>query len=57
MMKAVAIALLVAVAASGCSNSRGRTTQMFPDCDDVSADEQAESKCVHRPETPDGDPI
>lgn len=29
---------------------------MFPDCDDVSANEQAKGNCIHRPETPDIDP-
>ena len=55
MMKVVTIALLVAVALPSCSSSRGRTTQMFPDCTQVSPDEQSKGKCMYRPERPEGE--
>lgn len=53
-MKLLAIALLIAVILPACSNSRGRTTQMFPDCTQVSAEQQRQGKCMNRPEAPDG---
>jgi hypothetical protein len=52
-MKALTVALIAMVALAGCSTNRGRTTQMFPDCDDVRADQQRSTKCVHRPDAPD----
>lgn len=54
MIRVVAIAVLVAVGVSGCSNTGGRTTQMFPDCTQVSAEQQRQGKCMIRPEAPDG---
>jgi hypothetical protein len=53
MMKVVFLAVLVALSAWGCSNVRGRTTQMFPDCTQVSAEQQRQGKCMNRPEPPD----
>jgi hypothetical protein len=54
MMKIAVIAVLILVALPSCSNSRGRTTQMFPDCTQVSAEQQRQGKCMNRPEAPDG---
>jgi hypothetical protein len=58
-MKAATFALLVIGALDGCSGDRdiahqGRTTQMFPDCDQVSAEEQRQGRCMRRPDMPDG---
>jgi hypothetical protein len=53
-MKIVLLAALMAVAVSSCSSGRGRTTQMFPDCTQVSAEEQRKGNCMYRPEIPDG---
>ena len=50
----VAAAVLVALSVWGCSNVRGRTTQMFPDCTQVSAEQQRQGKCMNRPDLPDG---
>lgn len=52
--KALAAAVLVALSVWGCSNVRGRTTQMFPDCTQVSAEQQRQGKCMNRPDLPDG---
>jgi hypothetical protein len=49
-----AVLLLLSVALIGCSSERGRTTQMNPDCSQVSAEERARGDCMHRPEMPDG---
>jgi hypothetical protein len=54
LMKAIVLGLLVAVVLTSCSSNRGRTTQMFPDCDQVSAEEQRQGRCMHRPDLPDG---
>ena len=49
------VVLLSTIVLSGCSSSdRGRTTQMNPDCTQVSAEEQARGHCMYRPEAPDG---
>jgi hypothetical protein len=53
-MKVAMVAALWAVVLAGCSADRGGTTQMFPDCTQVSAEEQAKGKCMYRPEQPDG---
>jgi hypothetical protein len=58
-MKAAAYVLLMIGAISGCSADRGtadlgRTTRMFPDCDQVSAEEQRRGRCMRRPDMPDG---
>jgi hypothetical protein len=54
-MKIIAIAMLIAVVLPACSSStpRGATTQMFPDCTQVSAEQQRLGNCIIRPETPD----
>ena len=52
-MKTHVFAILLAVAVAGCSNSGGRTTMLFPDCTQVSADQQAQSRCMYRPEPVD----
>lgn len=54
MAKLIVVAVLIAIALSACSDSRGRTTQMFPDCTQVGAEQQRQGKCVNRPEPPDG---
>jgi hypothetical protein len=46
--------LLLLIAVSGCSADRGRTTQMNPDCTQVSAEEQARGNCMYRPDVPEG---
>jgi len=49
MMNLVAIGLLIALALSSCSTtSRRGSTQMFPDCTQVSAEEQINGNCMHR---------
>jgi hypothetical protein len=53
-MKVVIMTALLAIVLTGCAADRGRTTQMFPDCTQVSAEEQAKGKCMYRPEQPDG---
>ena len=50
----MAAILLLAIAISGCSSDRGRTTQMNPDCTQVSAEEQARGNCMYRPDVPEG---
>lgn len=52
-MKAAIIVLLVASALIGCT-AQGRTTQMNPDCTQVSAEERAKGNCMYRPEVPVG---
>jgi hypothetical protein len=47
------IAVLLSAAVAGCSASQGRTRQMFPDCTQVSAEEQQQGKCMYRPEAPE----
>lgn len=54
VMRGAMWAVLLALTMGGCSADRGRTTQMFPDCTQVSAEEQAAGKCMYRPEIPDG---
>lgn len=49
-----AISVILALALSGCAAEGGRTTQMFPDCTQASAEEQASGKCMRRPDIPDG---
>jgi hypothetical protein len=61
-MRVILPVALMIIAISGCSGSReeatrGRTTQMFPDCTQVSAEEQAKGNCMTRPELPDGDSL
>ena len=46
--------LLLVIALSGCSADRGRTSQMNPDCTQVSAEQQARGDCMYRPEMPEG---
>jgi hypothetical protein len=53
-MRTTALLILLTVAVAGCSTNRGRTTQMFPDCTQATAEEQAQGKCMHRPDIPDG---
>ena len=53
-MKGIVVAVLLVVVLPACSTSRGRTTQMFPDCTQVSAEQQRQGKCMNRPEAPDG---
>ncbi len=49
-----ALILLPVIAISGCSSDHGRTTQMNPDCTQVSAEEQARGNCMYRPDVPEG---
>lgn len=52
-MKIIAIAMLIAVALLACTSApRGTTTQMFPDCTQVSAEQQRMGNCMMRPEPP-----
>jgi hypothetical protein len=54
MMKVLFLTLLVGFSIWGCSNvPAGRTTQIFPDCTQVSAEQQRQGKCMNRPEPPD----
>jgi hypothetical protein len=53
-MRSAISAAILAVALSGCAYEGGRTTQMFPDCTQASAEEQASGKCMRRPDIPDG---
>ena len=53
-MKAATFVLLLVGALWGCSTDRARTTQMFPDCDQVSAEQQRQGQCMRRPDLPDG---
>jgi hypothetical protein len=57
-MRVVAFMLLVMGAIGGCSSERGdhrgNTTQMFPDCDQISAEQQRHGRCMRRPDMPDG---
>jgi hypothetical protein len=52
--KGVTAVLLIAATLAACSENRGRTRQMYPDCDQVSAEEQREGQCMIRPDTPVG---
>ena len=52
-MKAATLVLLL-IALWGCSADRPRTTQMFPDCDQVSAEQQRQGRCMRRPDLSDG---
>ena len=50
-----AIAILLFSALLGCTGTyQGRTTEMNPDCTQVSAEEQAKGNCMYRPEVPEG---
>jgi hypothetical protein len=42
------------MALAGCAGHQTRTTQMNPDCTQVSAEEQARGNCMYRPEVPEG---
>jgi hypothetical protein len=53
-MKTIVLGLVAAVVLTSCSANRGRTTQMFPDCDQVSAEQQQQGRCMRRPDLPDG---
>jgi hypothetical protein len=53
-MRSAISAAILALALTGCAAERGRTTQMFPDCTQATAEEQASGKCMRRPEIPDG---
>jgi hypothetical protein len=54
-MKAlITITLLMVTVLAACSESRGRTRQLYPDCDQVSAEEQRQGRCMSRPDTPEG---
>jgi hypothetical protein len=33
---------------SACSNTRGKTGQMFPDCTKATLEQQAKHRCVNR---------
>jgi hypothetical protein len=52
-MKATALLILLAAAVSSCSMDRGRTSEMYPECDQATAEQQRQGKCMHRPEVPD----
>jgi hypothetical protein len=53
-MKIAALVLLTIGALGGCSENRyaerGGTTQMFPDCNQVSAEQQQNGRCMRRPD-------
>ena len=53
-MKSLALLILLVATVSSCSTNRGRTTQMFPDCTQASAEQQAQGKCMRRPDIPAG---
>jgi hypothetical protein len=58
-MKAAAFVFIVIGTIGGCSADRstadhGRTNQMLPDCDQVSAEEQRRGRCMRPPDMPDG---
>ena len=52
-MKTLTLAPLLIAALLGCTPPQGRTTEMNPDCTQVSAEEQAKGNCMYRPEVPD----
>jgi hypothetical protein len=54
VMKPSVTVLLLTIVLLGCTSTHGRTTQMNPDCTQVSAEEQAKGNCMYRPEVPDG---
>jgi ABC-type uncharacterized transport system auxiliary subunit len=54
MRRAAAVVLLLLVTLAGCFENRTRTTQMYPDCDQVSAEEQRQGRCMIRPNLPEG---
>jgi hypothetical protein len=53
-MRWVVPVLLILGALTGCSSDRspdrGGTTQMFPDCNQVSAEQQRNGRCMRRPD-------
>jgi hypothetical protein len=54
-MKSTIAVVLVSAALLGCTGpGQGRTTEMNPDCTQVSAEEQAKGNCMYRPELPEG---
>jgi hypothetical protein len=45
-MKTAIVVLLLVL--SGCSSNHGRVRELNPDCTQVSAEEQAKGRCMHR---------
>lgn len=52
-MKTLVFVTLLAVAVASCTNYGPPTTVLFPDCEQVSAEKQAQSNCMYRPEPAD----
>src|SRR5690349_17105243 len=52
-MKTLLLATMLAVAVASCTNYGPPTRVLFPDCSQVSAEKQAESNCMYRPEPVD----
>jgi hypothetical protein len=56
MKSAIAILLLFSPLLGCTGPGQGRTTEMNPDCTQVSAEEQAKGNCMYRPEVPEAPP-
>ena len=53
-MKGAVLLLLLINSLSACCTDEGRTRQMFPDCDQATAEEQRQGRCMRRPDLPEG---
>jgi hypothetical protein len=48
LMRSAIVAALLAVVLCGCASNHGRVRELNPDCTQVSAEEQAKGRCMHR---------